>query len=385
MRIGGPGRVEIGLYHTENRIGDHGDPGIPGVREVIRMTKSMPLEVACDESGNDGENVLSGRSAVFAHASVTLTRDAAADLMEEVRGRTRSQSVELKSKTLLQPRHLATANWLLAHPSLEGSVSVHLTHKKYFTVSKLFDSTAEELANELGDDIYETGVALAGANLLFYLGPQSYGAEWERLLLEFQYFMRAKDASQAQQHLSHLMAIMVGLLSDRSAPVRVVLGSVFAGFSHLAALSKLQLGEGVEERLRSTDPLISAVGATVHFWGSIAGRPVVLIHDDAKGLTPVKIQRAKRFLAHPEQIAPSRRGLASQLADVRLVDSKDDPRVQVADLVAGIGRAVGESMVKNVRHPLGLSLAPMVSGASLWPIPENMSVESARKVMLSQF
>jgi hypothetical protein len=57
----------------------------------------------------------------------------------------------------------------------------------------------------------------------------------------------------------------------------------------------------------------------------------------------------------------------------------------VADLLAGIGRVVGESMVNEQQHPLGLSLVPMVSGASLWPIRENMKVEKAREAMLSQF
>lgn len=348
------------------------------------MTATAPLVVACDESGNDGENLLTGRSTVFAHASVTLPLSVAAELMDEIRARTRSQTTELKSKTILQPRHQATAKWLLSHPSIEGNASVHLTHKKYFVVSKLFDSTAEELAHELGCDIYETGTALAGANLLFFLAPQSYGTAWDRLLMAFQHFMRAKDAVQAQEHLARLIKSMMELLSDEDALVRDVLGTVFAGFSHLGSLSKLQLGQGVEERLRTMDPIISAVGAAVHFWGS-TGRPVELVHDAAKELTPVKIEWARQSLAHPEDIAPSRQGLASELTDVRLVDSKDDPSVQVADLLAGIGRIVGESMVNEQQHPLGPGLLPMVSGASLWPIRENMNVENARKVMLSQF
>lgn len=349
------------------------------------MTATTPLLVSCDESGNDGENMLSGRSTVFAHASVTLPPEAAAELMDEIRTRTGSKTVELKSKTILQPRHQATAKWLLSHPSIEGSASVHLTHKKYFVVSKLFDSTAEELAHELGEDVYETGGALAGANLLFFLAPQSYGTAWDRLLLTFQQFMRAKDAVEAQKHLARLIRSMVELLSDEDAPVRDVLGTVFAGFSHLGSLSKLQLGEGAEERLRTMDPLIAAVGAAVHLWARISGRPVELVHDAAKELTPAKIEWVKRALAQPENIAPSRRGLASELTDVRLVDSKSDPCVQMADLLAGIGRIVGESMINELQHPLGPSLVPMVSGASLWPIAENMNVENARKVMLSQF
>ncbi len=349
------------------------------------MTVTKPLVVACDESGNDGENLLSGGSTVFAHASLTLSPYEAAALMDEARARTRSQTTELKSKTILQPQHQDTAKWLLSHPTVEGNASVHLTHKKYFVVSKLYDSTAEELAHELGYDIYETGVALTGANLLFFLGPQCYGAAWDKLLMTFQHFMRAKDSDQAQELLASLIESMVQLLSDEDAVVRDVLGTVLAGFSHLGSLSRLQIGDGLEERLRTMDPLISAVGAAVHFWASLSGKPIELVHDAAKELTPVKIDWAKQSLARPEAIAPSRQGLASELTDVRLVDSKDDPRVQVADLLAGIGRIVGESIANEQQHPLGPSLLPMVSGASLWPIPENMNIEHARQVMLSQF
>ncbi|WP_101847452.1 hypothetical protein [Zhihengliuella sp. ISTPL4] len=59
---------------------------------------------------------------------------------------------------------------------------------------------------------------------------------------------------------------MLQLLSDEDAIVRDVLGTVFAGINHLGSLSRLELGEGLEERLRTMDPLISAVGAAVHFW-----------------------------------------------------------------------------------------------------------------------
>lgn len=349
------------------------------------MTASTPLVVICDESGNDGENLLSGTSTVYAHASVTLSLDEAAELIDDVRARTRSRAAELKSKTILEPRHQATAKWLLSHPSVEGQASVHLTHKKYFVVSKLFDSTAEELAHELGDDIYESGAALAGANLLFFLGPSNYGEGWDRLLMKFQHFMRAKDTDQAQTHLASLIDNMLQLLSDQDAIVRDVLGTVFAGINHLGSLSRLQLGEGLEERLRTMDPLISAVGAAVHFWASISGRPIDLVHDDAKELTPAKIAWAKRALAHPEDVAPSRLGLASELVDVQLVDSRSDPRVQVADLIAGIARVVGESLTREQQHPLSQNLLPMVSGASLWPIRDNMDVAKAREAMLSQF
>jgi hypothetical protein len=56
------------------------------------MTTPAPLVVACNDEGNDGENSLSGSSPVFAHAGVTITEKAAAEIMAEVRVRTRSRS-----------------------------------------------------------------------------------------------------------------------------------------------------------------------------------------------------------------------------------------------------------------------------------------------------
>lgn len=43
------------------------------------------LEVACDESGSDGENLTGGNTDVFAHASVTLPVDRAEERVREIR------------------------------------------------------------------------------------------------------------------------------------------------------------------------------------------------------------------------------------------------------------------------------------------------------------
>ena len=104
-------------------------------------TAFTPLVIACDESGNDGENLLAGSSPVFAHASVTMSPAEATAIMDEVRTRTGSVSVELKSKTLLQHKHEATARWLLEHPTVLENASIHLTHKRYILLTKILHKT----------------------------------------------------------------------------------------------------------------------------------------------------------------------------------------------------------------------------------------------------
>ena len=344
------------------------------------MTKGATLTVACDESGNDGENLLAGSSAVFAHASVTVSKDQAAAIMDEVRFRTGSQSVELKSKTLLQPKNEATARWLLEHPTLESSFSVHLTHKRYFLVTKLFDATIEELANEDGYDMYSDGSALCGANILFFTAPASYGEKWDALLLAFQRFLRAKTPEEATQELVALDAAFMGARDDVDAPPRMFLDVAYAGFEHLRSLSQLQLGLGIDHRLRTLDPLVAAVGATVMFWARESGGPVEIVHDAAKEMTPERISSMKLYLASPETVSPHRAGTGSDLVGFSLVDSENDERVQVADLLAGVGRVVGEAAVSGRQHPLLEGMEPHMSEFSIWPNHELMDPEKAKAV-----
>lgn len=108
------------------------------------MESSTPaIVVACDESGNDGENLFGGDAAVFAHASVATSSEQAGAIMAELRHRTNAQPAELTSKDILRPKTLNSAQWLLRHPAVAGCSLVHLTEKRYFLTCKLFDSTVE--------------------------------------------------------------------------------------------------------------------------------------------------------------------------------------------------------------------------------------------------
>lgn len=343
------------------------------------MTTPAPLVVACDESGNDGENLLGGSSPVFAHASVTMSQKAAAEIMAEVRARTRSQSAELKSKTILQPKHEATARWLLQHPLLANASAVHLTHKRYFVVAKLFDSTVEEIARDAGYDMYADGSALSAANILYFLAPSAYAEKWDELLLAFQHFLRAKTAGDATSALATLDAAFVDV-SSVETPLRDFVGMAFTGISHLQTLSALQLGMGIDHRLRTLDPLIPAVGATVAFWARVSGRPVELIHDAAPEMSPERIAAIRYNLARPEIVSPQQAGKGVELTNVVLVDSKHDERVQLADLVAGLARVVGEQLAGREEHPLFAEIEPLISQDSIWPSEALMNPEEARAV-----
>ncbi len=72
------------------------------------------LEIACDESGSDGENLTGGNTDVFAHAGVSLPLAEAASAVREIRDRIRSPAEEYKANHLLREKHRAVLEWLLA-------------------------------------------------------------------------------------------------------------------------------------------------------------------------------------------------------------------------------------------------------------------------------
>ena len=344
-------------------------------------TAATPLVIACDESGNDGENLLAGSSPVFAHASVTMSEAEARAIMDEVRARTGSLSVELKSKTLLQHKHETTARWLMDHPVVVSHASIHLTHKRYFLVAKLFDMTVEELANDDGYDMYADGSALAGANILFFTAPALHGGRWDQLLVALQGFLRAKTPQDASAGLALLDAAFVKLLSAAAQP-DIFLTIAHAGVEHLKSYSQLQLGEGIDHRLRALDPLVSAVGSAVIYWAQKSRRPIEVVHDAAKEMTPERAEAMKVALASPEVVAPHRAGQGVELVGLSLVDSKLDSRVQVADLLAGLGHAVAQPNARGA-HPLTNEVQALVSDMSIWPNPDLMDPVKARAVASS--
>ena len=106
------------------------------------------------------------------------------------------------------------------------------------------------------------------------------------------------------------------------------------------------------------EPLIPALTRAVHFWGTRA-EVVSVVHDEQSALTPERVGDIARTFA------ASRPG--RQLAGVRLVDSRGDARVQLADFVAGIARRLASDKLNDRQDAelVGL-LSPLINSESVW-------------------
>lgn len=96
------------------------------------------MEIACDESGSEGEKLVGGVTAVFAHAGVALSQTDAARCVDELREMIKSPALEYKANHLLRAKNRWVLLWFLAADGpLAGRARVQLLDKRRFLASRV--------------------------------------------------------------------------------------------------------------------------------------------------------------------------------------------------------------------------------------------------------
>ncbi|MGW4527646.1 DUF3800 domain-containing protein [Amycolatopsis sp. NPDC004378] len=297
-----------------------------------------PVEIACDESGSEGENLVGGETDVFAHAGVRLTPAAARACVAEIRDRIGSPAEEYKANHLLRAKHRRVLEWLLDPGGpLAGHGHVHLTDKTFFAVR-----AAVTLLAEHGTDVM--------ARTLHRQGPAAFGRDrWAYFLAAFTSVLRLRPRRGVTTSPEEFFALARELAGEGEAGE--IMRLLSAGAERVAAYrARLETDPGLVPVL---DPLVPAVAHTVrHF--SADGTPVALVHDEQLALTGERVLQLKAALGH-------------RLAGVRFVDSRSDARVQVADFLAGVARRIASDEL-NGRGDARLTglLRSFVDTNSVW-------------------
>jgi len=212
-------------------------------------------------------------------------------------------------------------------------VKVTVTDKLYFAAAKAIDLVVEEAAYERGEGMHADGSAVTMARVLFRDGPRALpAADFHSLLDHFVSFVRAKHRKGTRITLEELLSTIDDLrLRARRRTVQDILGELWRDKDYLRAFV-----EGGAYTTVSLDPLVPSLMPAIIAWHGQHHRPLRLIHDRYSLLTPEATSDLV-FLANnpfPEFL------YGAPLVEVVQVDSRDDPRVQVADIVAGLARAI---------------------------------------------
>lgn len=282
------------------------------------------VEIACDESGFSGRNLLDPATPVITHASVDLSVAEAAALIAELRSGFRCSPSELKSGQFLRGAKVDDAlDWVLA--ALSGRAHVHLVDKRYFLVTRIVDLF-------LAEPSYAAGTRLTQDNrptaVTLHRARSSAAYHWDVFLLAFVELVRIKRRHRPDRRaLERFFAARDSLVREGlGAPVDDVLGRLSRD-RVWAVLTRVSDNDpSIPPPL---EPMLPALAETVLFW-SRGQRQVLVIHDEQSALTAGRLSRLQRVLDD---------GVGGQpLAGLVTVDSRDDARVQVADLLAGMAR-----------------------------------------------
>ncbi|MFG2779714.1 hypothetical protein ACGFY7_17910 [Streptomyces prunicolor] len=305
------------------------------------------MEIACDESGSDGENLTGGNTDVFAHASVRLPVETAAAYVQEIRRRIRSPAEEYKANHLLRDKHRAVLESFLgpAGPLRDGNAHVHLIEKTFFVVDRAVDLLLDEEGDEDGDCDGTEAVTL------FRGGPRTFGERgWREFLAASNQLLRVRNDAAAAVPADVFFRTVDTLRDEHSGTTAgVIVGRLAAARSR---------AESYRERMRDSpvlfpvlNPLLPAIVSTARYWLA-EGRSVRLVHDRQNMLTPERI-------AWIMEAAP--------LSDVQLVAARSDARVQLADFLAGIARKLASDELNGRGDPaLTALLRPYVGTDSVW-------------------
>jgi hypothetical protein len=310
------------------------------------------VEIACDESGFSGTNLLHPATPVITHGSVDLRVDEAAELIAALRSGFRFSPNEFKSGQFVRsPKAGEAWNWFLT--VLSGRAHVHLVDKEYFLVTRIVDLF-------LAEPSYAAGTRLTQdqrpAALALYRAGRSAGGDWRLFLAAFVELVRIK-----RRHQPNLRALE-RFFQARDALTREEIGTQAEAV--LAGLSRTQV-RAVLTRLSDDDrsippplePMLPALVETVLLWSG-GQRRVLVIHDEQSALTADRLSRVQQVLADNDgsplvgaDESATSQVRVSPLAGLTMVDSRDDPRVQVADLLAGAARRLPGNVDDGPLHP----------------------------------
>jgi len=342
-------------------------PSIATVSPGARVPDTRgTIEVACDESGFVGGSLF-GRTRVFAHASLQVDPAVAVELTDEVRRRTDAGSQELKASRLNREWARPVAAWLCAADGpLGGRVVVHVTDTRLFGLGRL----AQVVMAESTPDGWWSAREEEGTwerALRLHAGLGELPAHWEG-----EFLLASRDLLWIRRRRRHGATIETWAARVRAAAEQMPDARGRRFLATWASPDAVARARGYVEAPPASplsEPLLPALRWAVHHWSAVGD--VDVVHDEQSVLTPARVAAIADELARS---CPGRR-----MAGFTRVDSRDDARVQLADLVAGVVRRSLEVRLTGDDARPGVPVDHLVAADSIVLSPDAEPQRSLRK------
>jgi hypothetical protein len=286
--------------------------------------------IFCDEAGFTGNNLLDSAQEVFTFASVAMEHEQAKETVERTLRNFKLQGAELKGARLLKSnagRRAITSviKDCAAHTRLVSDL------KKFALACKFFEYIFEPALADQNSIFYGTGFHLFIANLLFAL-LRTKNVPAEAIFEQFSKFMREGDDS-ALESLFPRGGLIVNVESDPLAAI-----SVFAMVNRRAIQEELESirGDGSTPNW-VLDLTTTSLFGTLSYWGEVYDDLDVWC-DKSKPLETetdfLKVMVGRRDHIRLQMFGKERQYTFNLVDLPKLVDSRDQPGIQIADVFA---------------------------------------------------
>ncbi|MGW4660269.1 DUF3800 domain-containing protein [Streptomyces sp. NPDC004279] len=364
--------------------------GLPGAH-FSRRSRQAPTDdrtgsgrwIALDESGYDGDQLhRGGRYMVLGSVAIDDAEAAAiVDLLRE-EARIQKSAPEVKFQKMFSERadrRRLLGELLSPGGPLHDRTSVYVIDKAYFVAATLVNLLLEERFNALGHDIVSNGVGRQFALDLATEGPRALGRDgFDRLIATAVGFFSKKNRTGSHVTVDDLCTVLqesYAYARRRKAPqakkAAQVLDMLRKARSEAEAFARERPAQATptgEHGLLddTTDALVTAVPTVILHASIRYGGKLQVLADDQRLLTDDKLAVLERGATAVGVV----HGLIEEQHLQHLVRGRsvDHPSLQLADLVAGAGRAVArwhDGEDDPAGNDLHLVVAPLVDRGGL--------------------
>lgn len=318
------------------------------------------MQISGDESGSDGENLSRPTHRFFSYGTTDLSGDEASELIREVRrtiGSTDADAAaatELKSGPVVAKHASKIARFFGSKGPLGPHASIYVADKPFFLAGKMISLLVEEEASSRGQRIWMIERQLA-VELHDGTAPNVAPELWADLLDVFNRLVRfyprpPSSAATASDLVAILDRVRQSLPGDKHWPVVRMLWDARRQAAQYDAAPASPV-------FRYLEPLVPALLAVSSTWTArYPGQPINLVVDTHSSLT----SEAVDLIVNASSL------VQSQLQTVELVDSKQDPRVQLADLIAGVGRHAAQTLQDGKTDALTAAAVESFDANGMW-------------------
>lgn len=324
------------------------------------------LEIAFDESGNTGADLLNKQQPVFVLASADYTREEARDII--VCAYTH-QSREAKFSSLKKSnagvRRITEVITSLC--SEKERFKTTIVHKKFMILAKIVDIIVETLAHRDGIDLYERGANIAISNMHYHCMPAFCGRQRvDDFFRAFVEMIRRRSKAEIDEFYYKAWQLHAASIDRQYSN----------SFGPILASEQMILDILDSNGPNSIDPAIPAFFEHCASWGDRIGGYFDVLHDDSKPIFQEK-ELLEHFMSKdiPHAIIGYDRrkyGFPLKANGVHFADSKADERLQVVDILAGslaywaTGIAKDERESRLWKELEGMNIQQFM-GNVLWP------------------